>query len=171
VLDGAAPWTAQTGRSDLGAEVADGGCQLRTSGDKQLPGRAWQGLVVSFDVFFQGFADGDARPGGGAHMREVLGPFITREDLAHSCRQIVYGDGEADVYLSDDNMMANHISGTDPWELLVQGARSPGWVILPAGCPTCLTDDDQRHHLPEGLDDQAVVVTTGADLLQTITSN
>ena len=84
----------------------------------------WHGLLVSFDVFFQGFADGDARPGGGERMLAVLRPFIVREDPESSYRQIVYGNGEAEVYLRDDGMMANHVSGTEPWELLVQGARA-----------------------------------------------
>ena len=133
-------------------------------------GRAWQGLLVSFDVFFQGFADGDARSGGGERMLEVLRPFIAREDPASSYRQIVYGNGEAGVYLRDGGMMANHVCGTNPWELLVQGAQAARWVILPVGCPTCLTDDGQRNHLPGGLAQGVVMVVTGVDLLRAITS-
>jgi len=81
------------------------------------------------------------------------------------------GDGEADIYLRDGGMMANHISGHDPWDLLVQGARAANWVIIPVGCPTCLTQPDQRGELPEGLDDDVVVVDTGAGLLAVIESH
>jgi hypothetical protein len=47
------------------------------------------------------------------------------------------GDGEADIYLHDAGMMANHIEGRDRWDLLVQGAKAANWVIIPVGCPTC----------------------------------
>lgn len=67
--------------------------------------------------------------------------------------------------------MANHISRERPWELLVRGAQAAGWVILPVGCPTCITDEAQRDHLPEGLDADVVMVKTGEDLLRVIRSS
>jgi hypothetical protein len=45
------------------------------------------------------------------------------------------GDGETDIHLRNGGMMANQISGHDPWGLLVRGARAAHWVILPTGCP------------------------------------
>lgn len=80
------------------------------------------------------------------------------------------GDGAADVYLHDGGMMANHISGRDPWHLLVQGARAANWVIIPVGCPTCLTQPGQMEELPEGLDSDVVVVETSAHLQAVIDS-
>ena len=65
-------------------------------------------------------------------------------------------------------MMTNHVSGEAPWDLLVDGAKAARWVILPAGCPTCITDESQREHLPEGLDGEVVLVTSGAELLAVI---
>lgn len=94
----------------------------------------------------------------------VLQPFVSSTQADHHLL-ISYGDGTADIYLSDDGMMANHIAGHDPWDLLVEAARAAGWVILPSGCPTCLTDPGQRTHLPEGLDADVVLVLTGTDLL------
>jgi len=47
--------------------------------------------------------------------------------------------------------------------LLVKGAQAANWVIMPMDCPTCLTQPGQREELPEGLDDDVVVVETGAD--------
>lgn len=123
---------------------------------------------MSFDVFFQGFLSGDAVPGGGDRMREVLRRYVEREEPEHHFLEVHYGDGTADVYLDDDDMMANHISGEAPWGLLVEGARAAGWVILPTGCPPCITDESQRAHLPEGLAEEAVLVTTTADLLRAI---
>jgi len=125
---------------------------------------------MSFDVFFQRFRDGEGDPGGGEQMRRVLAPHIVQEEAANSFVRVGYGDGGADIYLDSDNMMANHISGEQTWDLLVQGALAAQWVILPAGCPTCLTDESQRAHLPEGLDLDVIVVRSGEELLHAIHS-
>lgn len=101
-------------------------------------------------------------------MREVLAPHISEED--GSFLRVRVGDGEADIYLHDGGMMANHISGRDPWDLLVQGAQAANWVIIPVGGPTFLTQAGQMEELPEGLDDDVVVVDTGAELLAVIES-
>jgi hypothetical protein len=66
--------------------------------------------------------------------------------------------------------MANHISGRDPWDLLLRGAETANWVIMPLDCPTCLTQPGQREELPEELHDDVVVVETGADLRAVIES-
>lgn len=123
---------------------------------------------MSFDVFFQRFRDGDAEPGGGDLMRQALRPYIVREEDEHSFALVEYGDGTMDVYLDGDSMMANHITGEQPWDLLVQGARAAGWVVMPVGCPTCITDESQRSHLPDGLDDGVALVASGEELLRVI---
>jgi hypothetical protein len=120
---------------------------------------------MSFDVYFQRFLHGEAEPGGGLEMRRVLEPYITREEPEHHFAEVVFRGGQADVYLDDDDLMANHVSGERPWDLLVDGAKAAGFVIIPPGCPTCLTDESQRAHLPEGLNENAVLVKTGVDLL------
>ena len=81
----------------------------------------WHTLPMSFDVFFQGFLAGESSERGGAQMREVLAPHISEEDGAFL--RVRVGDGEADIYLHDGGMMANHIEGRDPWDLLVQEPR------------------------------------------------
>ncbi|WP_418606442.1 hypothetical protein [Georgenia sp. SUBG003] len=78
---------------------------------------------MSFDVYFQRFRDGEAEPGGGEQMRQVLEPFIVREEPELDFARLEYGDGSADVYLGGDGMMANRVAGDLPWELLVQGAE------------------------------------------------
>jgi hypothetical protein len=123
---------------------------------------------VSFDVFFQGFLAGEASERGGAQMREVLAPHISEED--EQFLRVRVGDRKADVYLHDGGMMANHIEGRDPWDLLVQGARAANWVIIPVGCPTCLTQPGQMEELPEALDKDVVVIETGAGLRAVIES-
>jgi hypothetical protein len=124
---------------------------------------------VSFDVFFQGFLAGESSDRGGEHMRAVVEPYVTSK--GETCWQIRCGDGGADVYMRDDGMMANHISGEDPWDLLVRGARAANWVILPLDCPVCLTQPGQLEQLPDGLDGEVVVVESGADLRAVIESH
>jgi hypothetical protein len=123
---------------------------------------------VSFDVFFQGFIAGESSEYGAAQMREVLAPHVSEEDGAFL--RVRVGDGEADIYLHDGGMMANHIEGSDPWDLLVRGAKAANWVIIPVGCRTCLTQPGQMEELPEGLDDDVVFIETGADLRAAIES-
>lgn len=124
---------------------------------------------MSFDVFFQGFVAGESSERGGAEMRSVLAPHIVEEN--DTLLRVRFGDGEAEIYLSDDGMTVNHISGREPWDLLVRGAAAADWVILPLDLPTCLTAPGQRENLPEGLDEEVAVVQTGADLLAVIESS
>lgn len=123
---------------------------------------------MSFDVFFQRFRNGNAAPGGGEAMRSVLAPHIARAEPENSFAHVVFGDGAADVYLSDDSMLANHIAGEQPWDLLVEGAKAAGWAIMPVGCPVLVTDESDRAHLPDGLGEDAVNVLTGKDVVRAI---
>ena len=124
---------------------------------------------MSFDLFFQGFVAGESSERGGAQMEGVLRPHVTASQ--GSFMRVEVGDGGADVYLSDDSMMANHISGQDVWDLLVRGAQAANWVILPMDCPTCLTAPGQLEQLPEGLDENTIAVTTGVELKTVIDAN
>lgn len=99
-------------------------------------------------------------------MAAVLAPHVTSRE--GDLRRIRYGDGEADIYLSDDGMLANHVTGRDPWALLVRRAQAANWVILLVDCPTWVTSPGQRAELPEGLDSDVVVIETGDELLAVI---
>jgi len=124
---------------------------------------------MEIDAYFQGFRDGEEAEGGGAQMREVLAPHVAREDPEHGYLEVRHGDGGADVYLDESHMLVNHVHGDPVWDLLVDGARAAGWVVLVPGRPACLTDAAQREHLPEGYpDDEVVVVGSGADLVRVI---
>ncbi len=143
------------------------GCSDAAGPDVHRPDRPYP-PGMSFDVFFQRFRHGDAEPGGGAVMRSVLAPHVAREDPAESFSHVVFGDGAADVYLSEDSMMANHIAGEQPWDLLVEGARAAGWVVMPVGCPVLITCESDRAHLPDSLGVEAVLVLTGQDARRVI---
>jgi hypothetical protein len=122
---------------------------------------------MSLDVFFQGFIAGESSATGSTEMLAVLAPYV--RERRGTFLHIQVGDGGADLYLNDDGMMANHVSGQDSWDLLVAGAMAANWVILPLGCPTCLTGPGQRDELPEGLDADIARVGSGADLRAMIT--
>ncbi|ONI69083.1 hypothetical protein BWI15_20825 [Kribbella sp. ALI-6-A] len=126
---------------------------------------------MSFDVHLQRFRDGDAGRGGGEQMRDVLRPFVVREEPEHHLAVVEYGGGTADVYLDGDHMMVSRVLGDQPWDLLVEGARAADWVILPVGCPTCITDEEQRGHLPDGLDKDVALISSGVELLRVIRDN
>lgn len=102
-------------------------------------------------------------------MRAVLAPHATRK--SHSFWHVRFGDGEGGVYLSDDGMMASHVSGRDPWDLLVRGAQAANWVIMPMDCPTCVTQPGQREELPDELAPDVVAVDSGAELMAVIESH
>lgn len=123
---------------------------------------------MSHDVYFQRFVDGEPAPGGCQRMREVLEPFIVRSDPQRRYSRVEYGDGAADVYLGTESMLANNVTGEQPWDLLVSGARAAGWVITPAGAPVCITDESQSAHLPEDLSGEVELVHTGKDLLDVV---
>lgn len=125
---------------------------------------------MSFDVYFQRFAAGAAADGGGAEMRTVLEPHaqIAGEGLL----RVKFGDGEADVYLSDSGMMANHISGED--QLAVDqpvrrhvsefGQMTRLSVTADPGTDPCDPHAEQDHAAPDrGADQQAHQHQTGAN--------
>lgn len=68
-------------------------------------------------------------------------------------------------------MTVNHVTGSDPWDLLVKGAQAANWVILPLDCPICLTGPGQREELPEELGDDIEYVDSGAELLAILDSH
>lgn len=106
---------------------------------------------MSYDLFFQRFKGGNAAPGGGDAVRSILEPHVTRSEPTHSFVRIDAEDGGADVYLSDDHMMVNHVEGTSAWDLLVSAATAANWAILLLGGPTAVTHEIQRAELPAEL--------------------
>jgi hypothetical protein len=137
---------------------------------------AQDSVTVSFDIVLQAFTDGDAAGGDIAALRAVLEPLVRHRDGYGV--QIETADGEADVYGLDDDeerveavaVMVNHASGRALWDVLYDAARAAGLVVMPVGCPVCVTDERQIPHLPPELVDAAgvVVVRSGADILAAV---
>ncbi len=125
---------------------------------------------MSYDVFLQGFKRGEAAAGGGDVVRAMLAPHVMRAGPERSFGRIEVEDGGADVYLSDDHMMVNHAGGTAAWDLVVRAAGAANWTILLPDGPSVLTNETQRAELPGDLAEDAVVISSGTDLLGWIAS-
>jgi hypothetical protein len=122
---------------------------------------------MSFDIYFQRFKDGDAGSGGGDEARRVLGPYLRR---AEGTLERLESDGSsAEIYgLESDSMMVTHIEGDGLWDLLVHAARAADWTVMPVGCPAIVFSQAMLDDLPEGLDEGAVIISSGDELRETI---
>ena len=127
---------------------------------------------VSFDVFLQGFCDGESSNTGSAEALAVLEPMVSNR--SEGFLQITTTDGAADCYGADRgsiSMMFNHVEGRAAWDVIHHVASAAGWVVMPVGCGTLLTDAAQRGHLPDGVPDPILLVRSGADILAAITDS
>ena len=124
---------------------------------------------MSYDVFFQGFVEGNAVIGGGEAVRLALEPFVASTDPERSFLRIEAHDNGADVYLSSDGMLVNHVEGTVAWDLIVRAAAAAGWTALLPDGPACITREHQRAHLPPDLAADAVTIASGSELLSLMT--
>jgi hypothetical protein len=81
-------------------------------------------------------------------------------------------DGAMDVYGLDRagaGFMINHASGETVWDAIVAVAMAADFVIMPVGCPVCVTRAELIDHLPIELrDPPAGIVTSGAELRDVI---
>lgn len=122
---------------------------------------------MSFDIHFQRFEAGDAGAGGGDAARKVLGPYLQPSEAAPE--RLERGGSEAEIYgLDDDSMMITHVDGDGIWDLLVEAARAARWTIMPVGCPVCVFSREMLDALPHELDEDAVIISSGADLRDVI---
>jgi hypothetical protein len=126
---------------------------------------------MGFDVFVQGFHDGDARTEADADVVEaVLAPYVVGRD--EQLIRVRVGDDEGEIYGASDldgGFMVTH-AGPAVFDVVVEVAKAADLVILPVGCPTVIVDEAQRAHLPEDLTENVVLVTSGEDLRRVIAS-
>lgn len=101
-------------------------------------------------------------------MRRALSSAI-RQDPVGGFAELTTGDGGADCYgIGSGSLMVNHCTGAQIWDLLVAVAAAAGLTIIAHGLPTIVTDQAHLVDLPPALRDDAVVLTSGADLLRAI---
>lgn len=124
---------------------------------------------MSFDVFLQGFRKGDPADADGEKLAALLRPYIV-ETQQGFC-ELRFDDGDAALYGLEDlasGFMVNHVSGQQAWDVLVTVARGADLAIMPVGCPVAVPTEALIGDLPEELQKEAVIVTSGADLLREI---
>jgi hypothetical protein len=127
--------------------------------------------VISFDVFLQAFHDGDAATVDAARVLEGLARFST-EPVTPDSSWIRTIDGEAQIFGLHDaanGFMINHASGRVIWDALIDVAELTAMTILPIGGPPCVTRAELLDHLPEELNADACIVTTGEQLVAAFT--
>ena len=128
---------------------------------------------MSFEMFVQGFAGGDAAPMPSSAF-DVFRPHIDRtEPQFHYWHVSTPDGGDAGIYAdvtpgTFDSLMINRFSDGDPLDLLAEFAIQANGVILAPGCPAMLTAEAQREHLPDDFDFEIVVVRNGDDIRQVL---
>jgi hypothetical protein len=127
-------------------------------------------VPVSFDIFFQAFAHGDPVDADEPAATAVLVPWVSGEEPDYKFVRVETSDGGADVYGygTANSLMINHAAGRAIWDLMFDVAKAGGYVVLPVGCPTCVTRPEQVDDLPEELRADVVVVHSGDDLLRVV---
>jgi hypothetical protein len=126
---------------------------------------------VSFDILLLRFAAGEAAR---AEPADVLGLLEPRVALrGDDFVRIATSDGEADVYGIDDpgtGLIVDHASGKEIWSLLFELAIAAGFVVMPIGCGTCVTEATSVSDLPDDVPQPITRIRSGADLLAAIES-
>jgi hypothetical protein len=127
---------------------------------------------VTFDIFLQGFEQGEGAVGDAAAARLALAPYLVEQTLddEHGFALLRAPDGcEADVYgLGGAGIMVNHTNGGQVYDVLLQVAAAGRWAIIPAGCPTCVPFPEMLADLPDELQDEAIVVRSGEEIRRAI---
>lgn len=126
---------------------------------------------MSFDVYAQRFVDGEPADADSEVLRELLAPHVARVESDFGFAELRFDDGSLDFYGVDEpgsGFMVNHVSGQLSWDLIALVAARGDMALIAPGVPPMVFSEAARGNLPEGLDGEAVVVTSGADILRTI---
>jgi hypothetical protein len=130
---------------------------------------------MSYDMFVQAFAAGDAAPMPSSAF-EVFRPHIDQarpED--HFWHLRTPDGGEADTYADVSpgtfgSLMISHFSQGCPLDLLAEFAIRAGAVILAPDGPAMITSETQRQHLSGDFQGDAIIVRNGDDIRKAITA-
>ena len=123
---------------------------------------------MSPDVFLQSFVNGGTGGGDPEAARRVLEPYLAAADDGDPRVCVHTEDGKADVYGLGDGLMINRATGQLIWQILVDVSAASDYAILPIGRPVCVPREDMIAQLPDELRGAAIVVNSGADLLNVI---
>jgi hypothetical protein len=124
--------------------------------------------TMSFDIFLQSFAGGQAADGDPDAAFGALEPYLARSPTG-GFAHLVTPDGEADVFgIGQAGLMINHASGEFIWQVMLDAALAGHYAIMPVGCPACIVREDMRDDLPDSLQATAVVVRSGTDVMNVV---
>ena len=102
-------------------------------------------------------------------IRRTRRSSITFTSPARAFTRIVTEDGDAEVYgVGKTCLMFTQASGHQVWPVMYEIARVGNWVIIPVGCPTCAPTPSMIPHLPDELRADAVVASSGGDILAAV---
>jgi len=83
--------------------------------------------------------------------------------------RVITDDGDAEVYgVGTDGLMFIHATGRQVWRVMYEVARAVDWAIIPGGCPTCVPTPNMVAHLPDELRADALVVSSGDEVLAAV---
>ena len=107
---------------------------------------------MSFDLFAQGFLNGEAPDVPVAEVLDLLRPFlIVGPEPDGFCRTRTSDGGEADFYVGRSGFMVNHFAKGETSELIWKAASIHGLVLFGPGTPAMLTNARMLRHLPSTL--------------------
>lgn len=125
---------------------------------------------MSFDVFVQRMVDGELAVADSQPLRELIEPHVTSTEPEFDFARLQFDDGTADLYGIGEpgsGFMVNHVTSQHAWDLIATVAARGDMTLMAPDVPPMICTESARAHLPEGLGDDAVVVTAGADILRT----
>ena len=126
---------------------------------------------MSFDIVIQRFIDGEPAAAESEALRNLLAPYVARTEAEFDFAELHFDDGTTDLYGIGEpgtGFMVNHVGGESAWAVLAEVAAAGGMTILAPGVPPMIFSETMRSHLPGELADEAVVISSGAEVLRTI---
>jgi hypothetical protein len=98
---------------------------------------------------------------------QVLRPYLYVSPEGFT--RVTTDDGDAEVYgVGTDGLMFTHASGRQVWTVMYEVARAGNWAIIPVGCATCVPTQSMVAHVPDALRADALVVSSGDDVLAAV---
>ncbi|MEU0025115.1 CbrC family protein [Streptomyces sp. NPDC006335] len=121
---------------------------------------------MSHSMYVCRFAGGHPAPMDVSAIRDVLGPVtvggLPPTGLPESWDLEAGDGGGSEVYGDALGLTFNRFSPGQIMDRVADLARRTGAAVLPLECPTVLTNEADRRHLPESLRAEAVVVAPEA---------
>lgn len=122
-------------------------------------------------MFARRFIAGEPADADSQVLRALIAPHLGTEEPESRFAELIFEDGTADLYSDDEpgtGFMVSHVSGRRAWDLIARVAAAGEMALIAPGMPTLIFSEAARAQLPAELADDAVVVTSGADILRAI---